>query len=133
LNERAVDFAYETCHLRCPECGDRFAMSFEDRDNGIACECPNGHDASESWPELADTGDPAVGDHVTALSWYHTSTRLDWPPTDNSPEAIATHLGTFEAAAESMFWRMRHYQGDLDKQFYLYRVELDCELTASRL
>lgn len=39
-------------------------------------------------------------------------------------KAKALHVGTYEAAIESMFRRMRN-QADAHSQFYLYRVELE--------
>jgi hypothetical protein len=88
--------------------------------------------------------------------WYHSSTHSNWPDKDFDPAAglteitkrrmeatsrapgavahwtgrqksTALHLGSYEAAIENMFRRMRN-QGDVGAQFYLYRVELtaDC-------
>lgn len=84
--------------------------------------------------------------------WYHSSTHENWPDRDFNPAADLTdetkqrmeavsgrdaverwagrqkvkalHIGTYEAAIESMF-RRRRDQADSQSQFYLYRVELE--------
>lgn len=89
---------------------------------------------------------------VRSVYWYHSSTHENWPDLDFNPaadftdvtrqrmEAIsgpgsvdrwatrqkakALHIGTYEAAIESMFRRTRD-QADSRSQFYLYRVELE--------
>ncbi|WP_132935680.1 hypothetical protein [Mycobacteroides abscessus] len=103
-------------------------MSFEDRVRGESRTCRSGHDVSAQteYPALTDLSDAATDPAVIErLVWYHTSTRTDWPPTDESPSASATHLGTSESAIENMFRRMRN-QSDADSQFYLHRVRIDC-------
>jgi hypothetical protein len=97
---------------------------------------------------LRDAQDPALDDQWAGrAAWYHTSTDGDWPngtrtmptETDNPIarmlsrnglqrareryETQALHLGTYEAAIESMLRRMRD-QADGGSQFYLYRVKL---------
>ncbi|KGJ79330.1 hypothetical protein GY21_05355 [Cryobacterium roopkundense] len=88
--------------------------------------------------------------------WYHSTTHADWPNRDFDPTALlsdvtkkrmeqlgsgggglgrwaerqrakALHIGTYEAAVENMFRRMRNQDGSAE-QFYLYRVRLspDC-------
>lgn len=126
--DRSIDFSYDVCWLECPECGDRVAMTFEDRLNGASRTCHSGHEVSaqEEYPALTDLADPALDPAaVEHLAWYHTSTHRDWPPTDLSPKASATHLGTFESAIENMLRRMRN-QSDADNQFYLHRVRIAC-------
>lgn len=126
--DRPVDFSYDACWLECPECGDRVVMTFEDRVNGESRTCRDGHDVSaqDEYPVLTDMSDIATNaSEIERLAWYHTSTRTDWPPTDLSPEACATHLGTFQSAIENMFRRMRN-QSDADSQFYLHRVRVAC-------
>ncbi len=103
-------------------------MSFEDRVKGESRTCGSGHDVSAQteYPALTDLADAATDPaEIERLVWYHTSTRADWPPTDESPKARATHLGTFESAIENMFRRMRN-QSDSDSQFYLHRVRIGC-------
>lgn len=126
--ERPIDFSYDACWFECPQCADRVVMTFEDRANGGSRTCSSGHDVSaqEEYPTLTDVSDVATEPaEIERLVWYHTSTRADWPPTDLSPEASATHLGTFESAIENMFRRMRN-QSDAESQFYLYRVRIAC-------
>lgn len=101
--------------------------------------------------------EPLHNDGVTREHyWYHSSTHSNWPDKDFDPAAQLTeitirrmeatsgareaveswadrqkskalHLGSYEAAIENMFRRMRN-QGDDGAQFYLYRVQLtrDC-------
>jgi sarcosine oxidase delta subunit len=126
--ERPLDFSYDACWLECPECGDRVVMSFEGQAHGEARTCRSGHQVSaqEESPALTDPFDTAMDPAgIERLVWYHTSTRSDWPPTDDSPRAKATHLGTFESAVENMFRRMDD-EDDVDKQFFLHRVRIAC-------
>ena len=101
--------------------------------------------------------EPLHNDDVTREHyWYHSSTHSNWPDKDFDPavgltdvtkrrmeaasgtrgaverwasrqKSKALHLGSYEAAVENMFRRMRN-QGDDGTQFYLYRVHLtrDC-------
>lgn len=100
--------------------------------------------------DLRDPEDAALNDtSVPQLAWYHTTTDPQWPrtakplPDDEvkhlrervgwSDEQIdrrrevhenqALHLGTYEAAIESMLRRMND-QNDQESTFYLYRVRL---------
>jgi hypothetical protein len=103
-------------------------MTFEDRANGESRTCSSGHDVSAQteYPALTNLADVAADpDEIEHLVWYHSSTRKDWPPTDQSPSATATHVGTFESAIENMFRRMQN-QSDADSQFYLHRVRIAC-------
>lgn len=109
----------------------------------------------EDRPEFCVVPDePLHNDGVTREHyWYHSSTHSNWPDKDFDPAAELTeitirrmgatsgaveswadrqkskalHLGSYEAAIENMFRRMRD-QGDDGAQFYLYRVQLtrDC-------
>ncbi|MBF9519554.1 hypothetical protein [Mycobacteroides chelonae] len=126
--ERAIDFSYDACWFACPKCSDRVLMTFEDRDRGESRTCRSGHDVSArtEHPALTEPSDIATNPaEIERLVWYHTTTRMDWPPTDESSSAIATHLGTFESAIENMFRRMQN-EGDADSQFYLHRVRVAC-------
>jgi hypothetical protein len=126
--DRTIDFSYDTCWFECPECDDRVVMTFEDRAAGESRTCRCGHDVSaqEEYPAPTNPFDVALDPAaVENLVWYHTTTRADWPPTDESPSASATHLGTFESAIENMFRRMRD-QSDADSQCYLQRVRIAC-------
>ena len=97
---------------------------------------------------LRDPGDPVLDDrYLLNVAWYHTSTFPDWPLGSRAmpaatiesvrrfmPEASAhrvrarhenqaLHIGSYEAAIESMLRRMRN-QDDGGKPFYLYRIAL---------
>ncbi|HEV7950287.1 MAG TPA: hypothetical protein VGP24_11020, partial [Glaciihabitans sp.] len=97
---------------------------------------------------LRDIDDPVLDDHhLFDVAWYHTSIHDHWPSSSQAmpgatiesskglmpAEAVerarvryenqALHLGTYEAAVESMLRRMSD-QADGGSQFYLYRVAL---------
>lgn len=99
---------------------------------------------------LTDSEDPALDDtSLPKLAWYHTTTEPEWPGSMKpladdvlqhlrerarwSEEQIeryrvprenqAIHLGTYEAAVDSLLRRMRN-QGNQDSVFYLHRVRL---------
>ncbi|MGO4455299.1 hypothetical protein [Arthrobacter sp. RAF14] len=103
---------------------------------------------------LKDPEDSALDDSVLSnLAWYHTTTDPEWPRTEKpldpallkhytdrchwSEEKIAKrravyedfalHLGTYEAAIDSMLRRMRS-EGDQASAFYLHRVRLRTDL-----
>ncbi|MHC6220494.1 hypothetical protein [Arthrobacter sp. MMS24-S77] len=103
---------------------------------------------------LTDSEDPALDDAaLPELAWYHTTTDPEWPRTRKpladdvlqhlrerarwSEERIeryriprenqAIHLGTYEAAIDSLLRRMRN-EGDQDSAFYLHRVRLRPDL-----
>lgn len=101
---------------------------------------------------LRDASDPVLADFwARRVAWYHSSTDAHWPgstremppsaidlPTRTMPpesvrcalvsyETQAFHLGSYEAAIESMLCRMRN-QDDGAAQFYLYRVALRRDL-----
>jgi hypothetical protein len=100
--------------------------------------------------------DPAHEDtNVRNMFWYHSSTQAGWPDPDFDPAALFTeitkhrmrelgidrqglsrwaqsqrskalHLGTYEAAVENMFRRMRD-QSTSGETYFLYRVCLKPE------
>lgn len=103
---------------------------------------------------LTDSEDPALDDAgLPKLAWYHTTTDPEWPRTKRlladdvlkhlrerahwsedqmenyraRRENQALHLGTYEAAVDSMLRRMRD-EGDQDSVFYLHRVLLSPNL-----
>lgn len=105
---------------------------------------------------LRDAGDQALDDQVApGTAWYHTSTVPCWPPSgrpmtpaevaflrrgtsDGVAERVrerhenqALHLGTYEAAIESMLRKMRD-QDMADERFWLYRVALRRKVTIER-
>ncbi|MBB5511853.1 hypothetical protein HD598_000540 [Neomicrococcus aestuarii] len=117
--------------------------------------CQNDLNANRSDIRLRDEDDPALTDsQVLDSIWYHTSTESEWPKSEyslppeegahirerafkNEPEKTskyidfhenqALHIGTYEAALESMLRRMRE-KDDRDKEFFLYRVKLRKEI-----
>jgi len=104
-------------------------MTFEDHTNGESRICAAGHVVTASLelnPALTDLSDIATDPAmIERLAWYHSTTRTDWPPTDESPGTNATHLGTFESAIENMLRRMES-EDDADSQFHLHRVRIAC-------
>lgn len=122
-------------------------------DQGVeACPACDTDCRSEDRPDFcADPEDPV---HNAAAMrdfyWYHSSTLENWPDRDFDPaaglseeakrrmeamgsgverwaesqKAKALHVGTYEAAVESMFRRMRDQAASFH-QFYLYRIQLD--------
>jgi len=97
---------------------------------------------------LRDAADPALDDQAArGTAWYHTSTFSCWPPSGQpmtpaeitflsqmTPDSVgahvrerhenqALHLGTYEAAIESMLRKMRD-QDMACERFWLYRVAL---------
>jgi hypothetical protein len=124
---------FDQALVGCPNCG----TDCQGEDHPYFCVGPD--------EPLHD--DAAVRD----VYWYHTSKEPNWPDPDFDPtadftdemkrrmeamcgtgaverfslrhKAKALHIGTYEAAVESMFRRMRD-QGDAHSQFFLYRIEL---------
>ncbi|WNF31079.1 hypothetical protein RI138_31985 [Streptomyces sp. C11-1] len=121
--------------------------------NGACMPCDQCGGSIRFGPRTAsirDPDDPALDDSmVSRLSWYHTSTYEDWPSSAyerdmrkkysidhvralmGGPEPYlqvqlgkAFHLGTYEAAIENMYRRMRD-QDDEHSAFYLHRVHLN--------
>ncbi|MEU5036032.1 hypothetical protein AB0G48_18015 [Streptomyces rubiginosohelvolus] len=124
-----------------------------DGGNGARVECDQCAGSIHFGPlsaAIRNPDDPALDDGIfNRLSWYHTSTYADWPSTAyerDTREAFSTvraralmgdtepylqvqldkafHLGTYEAAIENMYRRMRD-QGDEHSAFYLHRVRID--------
>ncbi|GAB3568570.1 hypothetical protein GCM10027405_30420 [Arthrobacter alkaliphilus] len=100
--------------------------------------------------DLTDPEDPALSDAALPdLAWYHTTTDPEWPRTSRPLEDSliwhlrerahwpeeqieryrrrhenqAIHLGTYEAAIDSMLRRIRD-ENEHQKSFYLHRVRL---------
>lgn len=158
LVDRLPDF-YRSRLARCAACGHEQAFDadwFERWSHGDEA-CPScGVDctAEDATRVEADPADPALDDsQVLSLSWWHTSTHLDWPSGDFDPTVRlddatrqrmgghkgverwrlrqrekALHIGTYEAAVQNMLRRISN-QGDRGKTFYLYRVRLRPDLT----
>jgi hypothetical protein len=153
LIERRVDFAYgyrmrcESCRASSWLTAEDYADSPEAM---MTCSsCGEEFNFGPAVVDLRDAEDPALDDtHLPQLAWYHTTTDPGWPlpskpltadelkalrkwgwPEERLDsyrrrhESQALHLGTYEAAIESMLRRMRN-QGDRNSQFYLHRVRL---------
>jgi hypothetical protein len=153
LIERSVSFRYgynmtcEHCDGITPLTADTYHR--ERHHARIKCaHCPADIHYGPYAMTLRDADDPVLNDE-TALraAWYHTSTAPGWP-TRNRPltpeqaefisrvtsddvadsirqrhENQALHLGTYEAAIESMLRKMRDEDAG-GAQFWLYRVAL---------
>lgn len=119
-------------------------------DARMACQhCPEAIHFGPLVADIRDERDGALDDELlNRLSWYHSSTYPDWPSAAFEVEQrallstararallpdvdrhlstvldMAPHVGTYEAAVENMYRRMRN-QGDSRSQFYLHRVEV---------
>ncbi|MGX5654360.1 hypothetical protein ACWKWC_06255 [Geodermatophilus nigrescens] len=153
LLERTVSFAYDykvMCRS-CTGTSPLASSDYYQEINEAHIDCAHCGGDIHFGPAvftLRDAEDPALDDRwLGSAAWYHTSTDGEWPngtrtmPTEpDSPiarllspaglqrareryETQALHLGTYEAAIESMLRRMRN-QADGGSQFYLYRVRL---------
>lgn len=120
----------------------------------VGCPRCNTDCQGEDRPDFCVDSDEPMRDDAAVRStyWYHSSTHDNWPDRNFDPAADLTddtkqrmeaatgpgaverwaarqrakalHIGTYEAAVESMFRRMTD-QADSNSQFYLYRVELE--------
>lgn len=155
LHERPITFDHDY-PMRCPACGAVTvveARDFHDQINECHLPCSACHGDLHFGPAIAairDPLDPALEDaRVCQLAWYHSSTERAWPREVRPPgersrfaedlplEVVARaeqkylnqalHLGTYEAAIESMLRRMRD-QGDASRAFYLYRVAIRADV-----
>lgn len=147
-----MDFNYDYW-VHCPACPERTRISsavYDAQPNGAHIDCSHcGGDIHFGPAVLAcrDPDDSALSDRdATEHAWYHTSTDPQWPRPQmpgadldiqwpGLPSSVARrvhdrlttqalHLGTYEAAIESMLRRMRD-QGDGGSRFHLFRVRLD--------
>ncbi len=154
----SFDYGYQMRCSTCRGLTALTSATYESEPNGahVACDCC-GSDIhfGPAVLGLRDDNDPVLCDlRVADFTWYHTSTDPGWPR--HEPQAVsdtttdlllrtlitsgeiesahrrlttqALHVGTYEAAVESMLRRMRD-QGDGSSQFYLYRVRLHSGLT----
>jgi len=158
LTERPVTFDYEynmSCP-DCAAITTVTSTDYYNEPNGAHVPCAHCGGDIHFGPAvmaLRDATDPVLTDHYAySAAWYHTSTEPDWPtearPLPQSeveflarampPEEVrrvcrnhenqALHLGTYEAAIETMLRRMRN-QDDGGAQFYLFRAALRHVLT----
>lgn len=149
LQERPVTFDRPR-RLTCAACSQPATLSNETYrrgTRGTETPCPRcgiAIDFVRSGLLIEDENDPAL-DHaqLPSLAWYHTGTDLDWPIAQYEvpgldllhqlmpPHAVreaeirgkdkALHLGTYEAAIESMLRRI-HDERLGASTFYLHRV-----------
>lgn len=153
LIERPVsfDYGYNMACANCGEITALASIDYYRERNGahVRCEhCKNYIHFGPAVMALRNADDPVLDDQVACnVAWYHSSTDPEWPgngrPMPPSAagflarvmlddevqlvrdhyETQALHLGTYEAAIESMLRRMRD-QDDGAAQFCLYRVAL---------
>ncbi|MBN9747899.1 hypothetical protein DMP23_43600 [Amycolatopsis sp. A1MSW2902] len=152
LAERPVsfDYGYNMCCPDCPQTTHLTGTEYFREDNGAHIACTACHaDIHFGLAVLAlrDANDPVLADeHLVRVAWYHTSTYTGWPQSSRTlssatveslqhtpsvniakvraqHEGQALHLGTYEAAIESMLRRMND-QNDGGASLSLYRVEL---------
>lgn len=153
LIERPVNFRYGynvTCG-HCGGVTPLTADTYHrERDSArIKCaHCPHNIHYGPYVMTLREVHDPVLDDEeALSVAWYHTSTHAGWPPhgrpltpqevgflsrvvPDDVAESVrerhenqSLHLGTYEAAIESMLRRMRD-EDQGGAQFWLYRVAL---------
>lgn len=153
LIERPVDFAHgfrmrcETCKTSNWLTEEDWQSS---PDAMAPCSgCGDEYHFGPAVIDLRDPEDPTLDDQkLPELAWYHTTNDPGWPGKSKpAPErdldslrlqgftedrlrryshrraTQALHVGTYEAAIESMLRRMRN-QGGQDSEFYLHRVRL---------
>ncbi|MFC7959065.1 hypothetical protein [Rhodococcoides kroppenstedtii] len=126
LRDRPVDFSSHGEWSLCPHCRYRRLVPHDEL-YGRAQDCP-GCSLSVG-PGKWQTGasdlilTSADVRWVCEVSWFHTSVHRVWPPAAAAAEDRAVHLGTYEAAIESMLYRMSA-MAEHDQQFYLHRVEV---------
>ena len=130
LRERPIDFTSSDVVASCDVCGARLPMmSWERFDNhDHVVDCPGCHGRlshQERTLALTSTADPMLEiDAVPTVAWYHASIYEQWPPTVAAKRERALHLGTYEAAIDTMHFRMER-MGEADAPFFLHRVTLD--------
>ncbi|WP_051173892.1 hypothetical protein [Amycolatopsis orientalis] len=153
LAERPVTFNYDfnmACSA-CPAITPLTSTDYHQEVNQahIACRgCGADIHFGRAVMTLRNADDPVLDDgYLTVVAWYHTSTYSDWPFGSRTMPAAtleayrehmpagagagararhenqALHVGTYEAAIESMLRRMDD-QDDGGAQFFLYRVAL---------
>lgn len=131
LIDRALDFSTDDVWSRCPLCGHRCLIPYGELygDERLCPSC-NLSVAPGQWQtdaiDLAQTA--ASVDWIRSVSWFHTSTHRSWPPSAATARDRAIHLGTYEAAADSMLYRMAS-MAEAHRSFYLHRVVLPAEVS----
>lgn len=141
LTERTVNFNYGY-NMKCGDCGCITSMTSET----YCANCPAVIHHGPNVTALRDERDPVLNDAAAVnAAWYHTTVHPGWPscggprwPADlkvpgSSPDTAAhvldrhenqaLHLGTYEAAVESMLRKMCD-EGMAGRQFWIFRVAL---------
>ncbi|GLP68754.1 hypothetical protein TUSST3_53770 [Streptomyces sp. TUS-ST3] len=123
-------------------------------ENHALMECTRCHRPTRFGPlasAIRHENDPVLDDGVlNNVIWYHTSPYADWPSknyehdqrvliaasriqgwgdTEHTLQVLlgkALHLGTYEAAIENMYRRMRN-QNDAQTAFFLHRVRISVD------
>lgn len=123
---RTTDFGGDTMWVRCPLCRHRCLVPHtelygdERTCPGCACFVEPGTWETDAI-DLTQTSQSV--DWITDVAWFHTSTHSVWPPPEASARDRAIHLGTYEAAVDSMFYRMSAMD-EAQHAFHLHRVVL---------
>jgi hypothetical protein len=156
LIERPVNFehGYRMRCAHCPATTSLTSTEYYHEPNNAHAACSGCAAEIHFGPAvmtLRNPEEPVLDDrYLINVAWYHTSTFPDWPlgsramptaatesPRHLMPEASAQrirarhenqalHVGSYEAAIESMLRRMRN-QDDGGTPFYLYRIALQHE------
>lgn len=126
VSDRTIDFGADATWVRCPLCQHRCLVPYTEL-YGDERPCPACGRFVEpgTWEtdaiDLTQTSQSV--DWITDVAWFHTSTHSVWPPPEASARDRAIHLGTYEAAVDSMFYRMSAMD-EAQHAFHLHRVVL---------
>lgn len=124
--DRTVDFGGDATWVRCPMCRHRCLVPHTEL-YGDERLCPGCGLLVEPGTWETDAIDPDQTsqsvDWISGVAWFHTSTHSAWPPPEAAARDRAIHLGTYEAAVDSMFYRMSAMD-EAHSPFYLHRAVL---------
>ncbi|OZD18342.1 hypothetical protein CH253_17955 [Rhodococcus sp. 06-156-3C] len=124
--DQTADFGGDAAWVRCPLCGHRCLVPLTELygDDRLCAGCalfvePGTWETDAIDPEQTSQS----VDWITDVAWFHTSTHSEWPPPEAAARDRAIHLGTYEAAVDSMFYRMSAMD-EAHCPFHLHRVVL---------